>query len=323
MTPESAPFELHDTSPPTEDFREAVLSGLALPRKAVPAKFFYDARGSELFDAICETPEYYPTRTEAAILAANAPAMAAFLGDDALVIEYGSGSGQKTRLLLDALRPAAYVPVDISSAALSQSAAAIAADYPELRVVAVCADYTRPLNLPLDGIPHRSKAVFFPGSTVGNFTPEEALVFLRGVYGLLSPGGRVLIGVDLKKPAEVLDAAYNDAHGVTAAFNLNLLERVNRELEGDFDAAAFEHRAFYNADLGRVEMHLMSRRRQAVRVAGQRFAFATGETIHTENSYKYAVIEFQYLARRAGFQPEQVWLDERRLFSVHGLACPA
>lgn len=317
-------FQFHDLHPDTENFRGDVLNGLAQPRKVLPPKYFYDARGSELFEAICDLPEYYPTRTELAMMQASAPDMARRLGPECLLIEYGAGSGRKTRVLIEALAPAAYVAIDISRTALQQCAAELAAAYPRVKVAAVCADYSRPLSLPvIAGIAPRRRVIYFPGSTIGNFTRPDAQAFLRHARELAGAGGAMLVGVDLKKDPARLHAAYNDAQGVTAAFNLNLLTRINRELGGDFDMAAFEHHAYYDVTEGRIEMHLRSLREQRVHVAGSEFTFARGETIHTENSCKYSVDEFQQLAHGAGFTPEHCWCDAQKLFSVHYLTITA
>ena len=312
----AVPLELCDLSPERERFLSDVLEGLARSAKTLPCKYFYDARGSALFDRICTLPEYYPTRTELAILRRHAGAMAAAIGPRCLLVEYGSGSSTKTRLLLDRLAdPAAYVPVDISREHLLQSAAALAAHYPRLRVIPVCADFTRPFALP--DVPDAARAVgYFPGSTIGNFAPADARKFLADVAEQCGPGGALLIGVDLTKPRSVLEPAYDDARGVTAEFNRNLLRRANRELGADFDLAAFDHRAFWNASLGRVEMHLVSRRDQVVRIAGQAIPFAKGESIHTENSHKYELAGFAALAAAAGFTVERAWIDDAELFSV-------
>ncbi|HVH06127.1 MAG TPA: L-histidine N(alpha)-methyltransferase [Myxococcota bacterium] len=312
----AVPLELCDLSPERERFLSDVLEGLTRSAKTLPCKYFYDARGSALFDRICTLPEYYPTRTELAILRRHAGAMAAAIGPRCLLVEYGSGSSTKTRLLLDRLAdPAAYVPVDISREHLLQSAAALAAHYPRLRVIPVCADFTRPFALP--DVPDAARAVgYFPGSTIGNFAPADARKFLADVAEQCGPGGALLIGVDLTKPRSVLEPAYDDARGVTAEFNRNLLRRANRELGADFDLAAFDHRAFWNASLGRVEMHLVSRRDQVVRIAGQAIPFAKGESIHTENSHKYELAGFAALAAAAGFTVERAWIDDAKLFSV-------
>ena len=317
------PFQFHDLHPDTATFRDDVVNGLAQPRKALPPKYFYDARGSELFEAICDLPEYYPTRTELSMMQASARDMAQRLGPDCLLIEYGAGSGRKTRVLIEALAPAAYVPIDISHTALQQCAAELAAAYPQVKVAAVCADYSRPMALPaIAGIAPRRRVIYFPGSTIGNFTRADALAFLRQGRTLAGAGGAMLVGVDLKKDPARLHAAYNDAQGVTAAFNMNLLTRINRELDGNFDLAAFEHHAFYDAVEGRIEMHLRSLRAQSVRVAGRAFSFGSSETIHTENSCKYSVAEFQQLARDAGFDAAHCWVDAEQLFSVHELQAP-
>jgi dimethylhistidine N-methyltransferase len=313
----------HDFHPEPEDFESAVLAGLSRGNKELPSKFFYDARGSRLFDDICALDEYYPTRTEIAVLRAERKRIARLIGPDCHLIELGSGSSVKVRILLDALPAvAAYTPVDISKEHLLRSAADLARDFPGIEVIAVCADYTRPFAVPRpQSRPDARRVVFFPGSTVGNFTPAEARQFLAATAETLGPGGGLLIGVDLKKDRRILHAAYNDAKGVTAAFNLNLLARINRELGGDFDLGAFRHSAHYDPAEGRIEMHLVSLRPQSVRVNGATFAFAKDETIFTESSYKYSVAEFRALARGAGFAPVETWTDEARLFSVHFFRC--
>jgi len=305
----------------TDDFRDAALRGLAQPLKAIPAKYLYDAQGSALFDAICELPEYYPTRTEFAILRARSGAIAALVGPGAALVEFGGGSCVKARILLDALEaPAAYVPVDVSGAHLERAAAALAADYPQLPVIAVCADYMRPFHLPSVAQAAAKRVGFFPGSTIGNLRPEEARAFLVHAARLLGrPGGEMIVGVDLKKTPGLLHAAYNDSAGVTAAFSLNLLARMNRELDADFDLARFAHDAFYNAARGRIEIYLRSLAAQTATVAGRRIRFAEGERIHTEYSYKYSVEEFRALAAEAGFRTLESWTDPAGLFSVHYL----
>lgn len=308
-------FDFHPT---TADVRAEVLEGLSRPRKRLPPKLFYDQQGSRLFDAITELPEYYPTRTEIRILRDHGAAMADRLGRGCVLIELGSGSSLKIQTLLAALQPRVYIPIDISRAHLLESAQALAERFPELSIRAACADYSGPFELPLEP-EWRDLAAFFPGSSIGNFDPDDARAFLKRVGRVLGPGGRLLIGVDLKKERAVLDAAYNDAQGVTAAFNLNLLTRLNRELGADFEVDAFRHRAFFNEESSRIEMHLVSRGNQRVRVAGQVFDFRLGESIHTENSYKYGIEDFQRLARPAGFVSEQVWTDADDLFSVHCL----
>ncbi|MEO3428444.1 L-histidine N(alpha)-methyltransferase [Pelagibius sp. CAU 1746] len=300
------------------EFRDAVLRGLARRPKALEPKFFYDERGSQLFDAITELEEYYPTRAETAALRAHAAAIAAFVGEGASLVEFGSGSSVKTRLLLDSLRNLqCYVPIDISGAHLQRAAARLAADY-ALPVVPVHADYSSAFTLPA-AVPAAGRVGFFPGSTIGNFDPPAAAAFLRRARDLLGPGARFIVGVDLQKDEARLIAAYGDAAGVTAAFNLNLLQRINRELEGTFDLAAFRHEARYDSALGRIEMHLVSRADQAAAVAGRSFGFAAGESIHTESSYKYTLEAFAELARQGGWRSEAQWLDPEGLFSLHGL----
>ena len=315
-------YAFHDYHPDAEDLLGEVLHGLACQPKRLPPQFFYDQRGSQLFDAITRLPEYYPTRTEIGILREQGEAIAAHLGHDSVLIELGSGSPLKIRVLLDSLRPAVYMPVDISGEHLRDSASHIARDYPQIQVEAVCADYSAGLQLPelpLDA----DRAAFFPGSSIGNFEPPAAVDLLRDVGEELGPGGALLIGVDLKKDRQQLDAAYNDSRQITAAFNLNLLTRINREANADFDTERFDHRAFYNAAQGRIEMHLVSTCSQQVRVNEQHFAFVPGESIHTENSYKYSIDEFHALGAKAGYEAEQVWTDADELFSVHCLRVAA
>ncbi len=322
--PPSARFEYHDLKPAVSSFLSDVIAGLSAPRKALPPKYFYDARGSQLFDAICELPEYYPTRTELAMLECNAADMRQRIGADSAIVEYGSGAGVKTRILVGALQPRAYVAIDISGEQLRSAVAQLASEFPDVRMFAVCADYTQELPLQqLDGTHASRRVVYFPGSTIGNFTISEAHAFLLNARHVAGAGGAMLVGVDLKKDAGVLHAAYNDAQGVTAAFNVNVLRRINRELDADFDLESFEHRAHYDESVGRIEMHLVSRRDQQVRVATHTFRFEAGESIHTENSYKYSVLEFQALARRAGFEAGHVWIDAQGLFSIHHLVVPA
>lgn len=304
---------------PRQDFRADIVKGLARMQKETPPKYFYDARGSELFERICETSEYYPTRTESAILQSVMDEIAALAGNGARVIELGPGASLKTRLLIEALRPSLYIPIDISETALAEASARLAGEFPWLNISSVCADFTRSMQLPQQPAEGRT-VLFFPGSTIGNFRPMEALAFLRGARSYLPDGGLLLIGVDLEKDKSILDAAYNDADGVTAAFNLNLLARINRELEGDFELAQYQHHAFYDHDKRRVEMHLRSLRAQRVSVAGRPFTFRAGETILTEISCKYSLAAFQQLARAAGFRPEAAWTDPGSLFSVHAMS---
>lgn len=321
--PLSVPYEYVDLKPATSSFLQDVIAGLSMPGKAIPPKYFYDARGSELFEAICKLPEYYPTRTELAMLQAYRTDIAARIGPGTAIIEYGTGSGRKTHVLIDALQPRAYVSIDISGEQLRASIAELAAAFREVRMFAVCADYTRSLELqPLAQIAVTRQVVYFPGSTIGNFDIADALTFLINARDVAGGGGAMLVGVDLKKSPQLLHAAYNDAQGVTAQFNLNLLHRINRELAADFDVSAFEHHAHYDEARGRIEMHLVSRREQRVRVSGKTFTFAQGEHIHTENSFKYSVDEFQTLARAAGFEAAHCWVDAQRLFSIHYLTVP-
>lgn len=304
------------------EFARDFLAALSSRPRAISPKYFYDAEGSRLFDRICELPEYYPTRTELGILARHAGEIAALAGRRAEIVEFGAGSLRKVRLLLDAFdRPARYLPIDISADHLAASAQRLRADYPGLDVQPVAADYTRRMLLPAPRSGDGMRMGFFPGSTLGNFTPEEALEFLRSAAQVLR-GGALLLGADLVKSPATLHAAYNDAQGVTAAFNLNLLARANRELGADFELAGFDHHAFYNAPRRRIEMHLVSRRRQAVQLCGQRFEFDEGETLHTENSHKFTIDSLRALAVRAGLRPGPVWTDPERLFSVHWLHAP-
>ncbi|MBS0360484.1 MAG: ergothioneine biosynthesis protein EgtB [Proteobacteria bacterium] len=301
------------------DFEADVLEGLAKPQKAISPKYFYDAAGSALFEEITDLPEYYPTRTEIALLRTIAPEIAGLISPDAALVEFGSGASVKTRLLLDAApQLAVYAPIDISRAALDEAAAAIRKDYPNLIVAPLLEDFTRALVLPSEA-QGRPVTGFFPGSTIGNFTPDEAQAFLARARALLGAGARFLVGIDLVKDPATLVAAYDDAAGVTAAFNLNLLTRINRELGGDFDLSAFAHRAVWNAQDSRIEMHLESLKDQRVRVAGRTFRFAAGETIHTENSCKFTVDGFANLAAGAGWTLEARWVSPDPAFAVVSL----
>jgi L-histidine Nalpha-methyltransferase len=302
-----------------DEFASAVIDGLSRPQKTLPCRFFYDARGSELFEEITRLPEYYPTRTETAILHAHAAEMAQGASDGGVLVELGSGSSLKTELLLGNLpQSCAYVPIDVSRTALDGATQRLAARFPRLDVRPIVGDFAKPIAFPAD-LADRQKTGFFPGSTIGNLTPLEAGRLLAVLRNTLSPGGRMIVGVDLKKDTRKLLPAYNDAAGVTAAFNLNLLARINREIGGTFDLDGFRHAAVYNARDGRIEMHLVSRRDQDVEAGGRRFRFRTGETIHTENSYKYSIRQFQDLARSSGWGPRRVWSDKGNLFSVHEL----
>jgi dimethylhistidine N-methyltransferase len=308
---------LHDLRPSTAQARAEILAGLRASPKRLSPKFFYDERGSGLFDSICDQPEYYPTRTEIGIMQAHAADMADALGTNVMMVELGSGSSVKTRLLLDVLpAPCAYVPVDISHEHLSRAADSIRAAYPALEVLPVSADFTRPFKLPIARQPATHVAVYFPGSTIGNFEPMAAMRLLGMIRALVGQGGALLIGVDLKKPVPALEAAYNDGAGVTAEFNRNMLAHVNRLADAEFDPETFDHRAFYNARAGRIEMHLVSRQTQCIPVAAETVEFVAGESIHTENSYKYSPKEFAELSARAGFAVEHLWIDAQQLFSV-------
>ncbi|MGQ0561635.1 MAG: L-histidine N(alpha)-methyltransferase [Gemmatimonadota bacterium] len=292
-----------------------VVAGLSAPHKRLPCKLFYDDAGAALFERICRLPEYYPTRTELSILRTHGAAMARWIGAGARVVEFGSGSGEKTRVLLDQLdTPSEYVPIDIVQPQLGKFARSLGAAFPAIAVRPVCADYTHGIELPHT---RARTIVFFPGSTVGNFEPAEALAFLRNAARLAGKGGGLLIGVDLRKARATLERAYNDAAGVTAAFNLNMLSHINRVCAGDFDPAQFEHRAVYNEKDHRIEMYLVSRVHQRVRVGAKRIGFAAGEAVLTEYSYKYDVASFQSLGVRAGFTPRAVWTDAALRFSVH------
>jgi dimethylhistidine N-methyltransferase len=300
-------------------FFDDVLAGLLAEPKRVPPKYFYDQVGSELFQRITALPEYYLTRTETGILEAHAGEIAKLIPPDAAMVEFGAGSSAKTRILLRAApHVSTYVPVDISGAFLAAETAQLQRDMPDLRVLPVEADFTRPFALPAS-LGNGPRIGFFPGSTIGNFEPHEANALLRHAAALLGPNALFIVGADLVKDAEVLAAAYNDEAGVTAAFNLNLLTRINRELGGGFDHAGFRHRACYNSEQRRIEMHLVSLARQRVRACGKSFDFRRGETIHTENSYKYTVESFRSRALGAGWTSAATFVDAQNYFSVHAL----
>jgi dimethylhistidine N-methyltransferase len=304
------------------DLISEVVAGLEAQPRAISPKFFYDERGSELFERICRLPEYYLTRTETAILEACAPEIAQRVHPGAVLVELGSGASEKIRLLLDALRPRAYLGIDISRDFLRDATRRLAHDYPWLAVHAACADFSEPMSLTYPP-PELPRLVFFPGSSIGNFVPEEAIAFLERLHPLVRPGGGLILGIDLQKDPRVIHAAYNDAQGVTAAFNRNVLHRLRREYGAKVDPDGFAHQAVYNADQGRVEICLVSLRDQEIRLAGRSFAFTAGEQLHTEFSYKYTIEGFQALARLAGYHPEAVWTDPRDYFSVHYLRLPA
>jgi len=299
----------------TNGFRSEVLAGLLRPQKELPAKYFYDTAGSLLFDRICELPEYYPTRTESSIMRQFAAAMAVRCGADCLLVELGAGSLTKVRLLLEHLeRPAGYVPVDVSGEHLRAATRALSRDHPDLDVRPVVADFTAPFELPR--LAARRRVVYFPGSTIGNFEPAEADALLRQVAQLVGRGGGLLLGVDLIKPVAVMEQAYNDSAGVTAAFNRNLLVRINRELGADFDPSAFRHHAFFNAERSRIEMHLVSNRQQRVRLGSTVFDLRAGESIHTENSHKYDVRKLAARAAACGLRLDSQWTDDKNYFAV-------
>jgi dimethylhistidine N-methyltransferase len=309
----------HEPVVQESSFAADVVAGLTARPKRLSPKYFYDEAGSRLFEAITELPEYYPTRSEIAILSAHAPDIARLLPERSALIEFGSGSTRKVRILLDAAATIeAYVPVDISAEMLVQEATQLQQDHPRLKVLPVAADFTEPFRLP-NAISGLARAGFFPGSTIGNFEPHQASAFLQHASRMLGPGATLIIGVDLVKDAKILNAAYDDAAGVTAKFNLNLLRRINRELGADFDLDAFSHQAFFNSERRRVEMHLASRKRQKVEVCGRMIEFRAGETIHTENSYKYTVESFGALARGSGWTPVARWTDPQGYFSVQAL----
>jgi len=300
----------------SDEFADAVRQGLAQPQKIIPARFFYDEAGSKLFEQITALTEYYPTKAEIEILGARAGTLAEAVGTGRAVIEFGSGSSAKTPLLLRAISPAAYVPVDISAAFLQESAAALALDFPGLPVWPVAADFTRPFRLPI-AVASQPRLGFFPGSTIGNLAPIAAVDLLRSFAATLGPESWLVIGMDLAKDRATLEAAYDDAQGVTAAFNLNLLHRINRELEGSINIADFGHRAVWNQDLSRIEMHLVALKDTSFTAGGQTFTMARGEHIHTENSYKWTRAEARLLARASGWTPITDWTDSEGRFALH------
>jgi len=305
----------HDFAPEQDDFLEEVIDGLSKQPKKISPKFFYDKRGSELFDEICNQPEYYPTQTETGILLKHAEDIAEHIEPECVIVELGSGASEKVRLLFDTLKPAGYMGVDISKDFLLNATQRLAEDFPWLDVHAVCTDFSQQLELP-DQFNGRQKLAFFPGSSIGNFEPDDAVKLLRRVANAIGEGGKLLIGVDMKKNKEILNAAYNDDAGITEEFNLNLLQRMQDELRADINVDAFSHRAFYNPERGRVEMHLVSDRDQTIEIDGDEFSFSKDESIHTENSHKYHIDEFAMLAQQANFEVERVWTDARELFSV-------
>lgn len=319
MTVHFAGAHALQADPRLSAFAEDVHQGLARSPKQLLPKYFYDAEGSELFEQITQLPEYYPTRTELSILRDHADDIAALASPGAALVEFGAGATTKARLLLSSGRFAAYVPVDISGDFLDGQAEALRRDLPDIAIHPVTADFMKPFGLPhmIAGV---QKFGFFPGSTLGNFDPDDAQAFLTTARGILGHGARMVIGVDLEKDEGLLEAAYDDAAGITARFNMNVLKRINGELEGNFDLSAFAHRAVYNGNDHRIEMHLVSRKAQTVRVLGRAYAFHAGESIHTESSYKYSVPRFRALAESTGWSLRQSWTDMAGMFSVHVLA---
>jgi len=309
-------IRFHDLHSTRNEFMKDVLRGLEKRPASIPPKYFYDAKGSKLFNAITQLPEYYPTRTEISILTENASDIARHIGMGSLLVEPGGGSCEKVHILLEGLKPCAYVPMDISKDFLQLAAEELAIEYPWLEIHAVCTDFTREMRVP-PSAPEGTHVAFFPGSSIGNFTPDAAVEFLQAIVQLIGAGGYLLIGVDLKKDKAILEAAYNDEQGITAEFNLNLLTRINRELGADFDESNWQHKALYNERDGRIEMHLLSKVDQTVQLSENRFEFKQGDSIHTENSYKYTADKFVQLAERAGFVSDKLWIDQDHLFSVH------
>jgi dimethylhistidine N-methyltransferase len=303
-------------------FAQDVIAGLTQRPKKLSPKYFYDETGSKLFEQITLLPEYYPTRTELRILRDRGAEIAAAIPSDAALVEFGAGATTKVRLLLKQSSFKAYVPVDISGDFLNGQASALRADFPDLAVHPVTADFTKPFELPPE-VKEMPKVGFFPGSTIGNFDPDEASAFLRSARAILGDGATMIVGVDLEKDERVLHEAYNDAAGITGQFNLNVLARINRELGGNLDLAGFEHSAIYNRKRHRIEMHLISRKPQTIRVLDHTATFKTGETIHTESSYKYSIERFTALARNSGWSPRASWTDPDGMFSVHALVAEA
>ncbi|MBA3883089.1 MAG: L-histidine N(alpha)-methyltransferase [Chthoniobacterales bacterium] len=323
MNDSSGGVALLDLEPATSDFREQVVAGLSASPRTLPSKFFYDERGAELFQQICELPEYYITRTEHEILREHGPEMAESVGANAELVGFGTGAGVKTRMLLEHLdNPIAYVPVDISKERLVESAMALRLQMPELEILPVCADYLQEMRLPVPSRKPDHIAVYFPGSTIGNLEPHVALGFLKRVCQLCGPDGGLIIGVDLQKARHVIEAAYNDKAGVTAEFNFNLLVRANRELGADFVLPCWKHRAVYSEQEGRIEMHLVSQSEQAVHVGDHVFVFRAGEHIISEFSYKHTIQGFAALAASAGFRLSRTWTDPQQLFAVLHFVVP-
>ena len=318
-----------DNQPVAENILTEVIAGLSQPQKVLPAKYFYDEQGSKLFEAITQLPEYYPTRVEINLLREHRETIAKLVKDDVWLLEYGSGASLKIRLLLQAIKPNCYVPMDISKDFLLASAESLMEDYPWLNVYAACVDYSQPVRLPADMITSAQKLGFFPGSSIGNFAPHEAQIFLQGVRKTLGKDGAMLIGVDLQKDKQILEAAYNDCQGVTAAFNFNILHHINRILGTQFNVDYFEHKAIYSEEKNRIEMHLVSTMDQIVNISdaqisagdSKNIVFKKGETIHTENSYKYSKQGFTDLVEGAGFEVRECWSDDKDYFAMFYLHC--
>tara|TARA_Y100000782_G_scaffold60983_1_gene66957 strand:+ start:2329 stop:3348 length:1020 start_codon:yes stop_codon:yes gene_type:complete len=318
-----------DNQPVAEDILSEVIAGLSQPQKVLPAKYFYDEQGSRLFEAITQLPEYYPTRIEINLLRQHKDRIAKLVKDDVWLLEYGSGASLKIRLLLQAIRPNCYVPMDISKDFLLASAESLMEDYPWLNVYAACVDYSQPVRLPADMITSAQKLGFFPGSSIGNFAPHEAQIFLQGVRNTLGKDGALLIGVDLQKDKHVLEAAYNDCQNVTAAFNFNILHHINRVLGTQFNVNYFEHKAIYSEEKHRIEMHLVSTMDQIINISdssvvggeSKNIIFKAGESIHTENSYKYSKQGFTDLVEGAGFEVRECWSDNKEYFAMFYLHC--
>ena len=318
MTKSTERFQFFDQLPQIADFREDIIQGLSATEPYIQPKYFYDETGSKLFEQICTSQEYYPTRTEVSIIRNNIDDLVENLGRECLLIEPGSGDSYKVRLLLDALRPVAYLPIDISRRYLQDEAQKLAAEFTWLNVHAVCADFTGKLELPYH-VEATNKVAFFPGSTIGNFMPEQAVKVLQEINDMVGPDGGLLIGVDLHKDSAILNAAYNDKAGFTAQFNLNLLCRINRELGANFNLQQFKHQAFFNEEKSRIEMHLLSLQDQQVNIDEHVFSFRKEQSILTEYSHKYTIEHFQQLAEQAGFSRVKTWTDDDQLFSVHYL----
>lgn len=311
---------LFDYNPPQDCFREAVLSGLQKTPKQIPCKYFYDEKGARLFEEICKLDEYYIPRCEAQIMKRHIADITGMIGPQICLIEYGCGDCKKVQFMLDHLEvPLIFIPIDISKKQLIEVTDNLVFEYPEIEILPVCADYTHNFKLPDYKSNVKKRVIYFPGSTIGNFDPPAALQFLQHMADTCQRGGVLIIGVDLKKDPIVLHNAYNDSKGVTAAFNLNILQHINREMEADFNPHFFKHYAFYNPLFGRIEMHLISLREQIIHIDNKSIKIAEGESIHTESSYKYTLAEFAHLAARAGFEVKQVWTDNREWFSVQYL----